>query len=120
MIFLENIARLISPSLGRQADRFHYLWHQVDDCHRWLSEFSDVAVAMKWLKEKDRDYWRQLEEPAIGELPSNIVDFREFLRSRSNPTNKPPERCQDCDGYNCNDGCAYPDASNPNGGDHGQ
>lgn len=26
-----------------------------------------------------------------------------------------PERCQDCDGYNCDDGCAYPDASKSSG-----
>lgn len=85
MSLREKIARLIAPNLGRQADRFHYLWHQTDDCHRWLSEFSDVATAMQWLKERDRDHWRRLEEPATGNLPSNIGDFREYLRARQNP-----------------------------------
>ena len=27
-----------------------------------------------------------------------------------------PERCQNCDGYNCDDGCAYPDATVSKGG----
>lgn len=88
MTFREKIARWISPSLARQADKFHYLWHQADDCHRWLSEFTDVALAAQWLKERDRDHWRALEEPATGKLPSSIIEFREFLRSRRSP---PPE-----------------------------
>lgn len=81
MSFRESIARWISPNLARQADRFHYLWHQADDCHRWLSEFQDVSYAMQWLKERDRDHWREIDTPASGKLPSNIVNFREFLRS---------------------------------------
>jgi hypothetical protein len=93
MSLRETIARWICPSLGKQADRFHYLWHQADDCHRWLSEFPDASDAALWLKERDRDHWRKLDEPATGKLPSDLQYFRDFLRARrDNPARQTRER----------------------------
>lgn len=82
MNFRETFARWICPDLARQADRYHYLWHQTDDCHRWLSEFPEASIVAQWLKERDHDHWRKLEDPATGKLPCGISNFREFLRSR--------------------------------------
>jgi hypothetical protein len=90
MSFRETIARWICPSLAMQADRYHYLWHQTDDCHRWLAEFPDASDVSQWLKERDYDHWRKLEEPATGKLPYDIGKFREALRARrDNPSPSP-------------------------------
>lgn len=45
-----------------------------------------------------------------------IVPFDAFesLRSAVDALSA-SERCQECDGYNCDDGCAYPDATEAKG-----
>ena len=76
----EHIARWISPKLAQKADKHTYLWHQVDDCYRWLSEFKEISIAMDWLKQTDANHWRGIGDKPVGKLPSRIQDFREYLR----------------------------------------
>lgn len=68
-----------------------------------MEEAADVRAAMRWL-------FDVLDIPFKGESPREARKFDGFKRwesmLRAAPDNR---RCQNCDGYNCDDGCAYPE-----------
>lgn len=75
------LARRLDPDTAHDAERYWYLWHQLDDAHKWLSyEFNEVGDVLLWLKMKDQDHWRSIGTPGRNPWPSGISDFRERLR----------------------------------------
>lgn len=80
----ERIARWLCPDMARNADRYFYLRVVVlDDAKNWLySHCPEGSLVAQWSIERDADHWRELGHPATGRLPSNISDFREYLKRR--------------------------------------
>lgn len=78
---------------------------------------------------REHDRWDIYTTPTCKPTGISVVGFNraridwvmEALRAayRDEDTPVANERCRDCDGYNCDDGCAYPDASEPEGANHG-
>lgn len=62
------------------------------------------------------DHSRPCNEPGAAETIGRpeTAGFHEI--DIKSPSTAASERCQECDGYNCDDGCAYPDATEANGG----
>lgn len=82
MSWKTSIAGWFDPGLLRDAKRYHYLTLEIDDAYRWLGEFPEAETVLKWLKERDADHWRKLDEPAVGTLPPFISDLREAMRRK--------------------------------------
>lgn len=78
------IARWLAPELAKDADRYHRLVGQMRNDYWWLgAEFPDASETIRFFLDGDRNHYRALGEPAIGDLPSDIGDFREHLRRRA-------------------------------------
>lgn len=77
------IARKLAPEMDREARRYRYLELQIDDACIWLDDLPDARDVARWLRERDTDHWRAIDEPASGKLPSDIYDLREHMRRRT-------------------------------------
>lgn len=83
MSIKQHLARWLDPETARDAEKYWYLWHQLDDAHKWLSyEFKEVGDVLLWLKMNEQDHWRPLGTPARSPWPSRIDDFRERMRAQ--------------------------------------
>ncbi len=80
------LATLLCPEMERDAQRFWYLWHQVDDVHKWCDgEARDVAA---FLLDTEFNHWRRFpgEEARTRTTYGGISVFREWLyRKRATP-----------------------------------
>lgn len=88
MNFRERVARWLSPSLARRADRYWWLASEIELCARWLAEFKDVSKTLQHLQESDHDYWREAGSPRIGVMPHDISEFRDLLRRETRDLQK--------------------------------
>lgn len=82
MTIRERLARWLAPDMARDAEKYFYLWNQVDDAHKWLSyEFKEAGDVLLWIKMTEQDHWRALGTPARNPWPSRIDYFRERMRA---------------------------------------
>jgi hypothetical protein len=79
------IAERLCPQLARGAERYWYLWHQVDDLNKWCD--GEARDAAQWLLDQDEDHWRSKNVPAGARAtPWGIQNFREWIyRKRAVP-----------------------------------
>lgn len=61
-------------------------------------EMVQAALELVWEDSESHD-----------ELVRNIWQAMAAVAPSAEPSPRAQERCRDCDGYNCDDGCAYPD-----------
>jgi hypothetical protein len=74
------LASRLDPEAALKARRYEFLRMELNDAHRWLGEFYQIECFINWLRERDTDHWRRLDEKPVGKLPPDISGFREFLR----------------------------------------
>jgi hypothetical protein len=72
------LASILCPEMERDARRYWYLWHQVDDVHKWCDgEARDVG---QFLLDQDFNHWRSLDtRPRHNTTYGGISGFREWL-----------------------------------------
>lgn len=77
------LAEKLCPDMARSARRYEYLWHQVDDVHKWCDgEARDVAA---YLLDADYNHWRPLgSEAKTRTTYGGISVFRNWLYCRRN------------------------------------
>lgn len=72
------LAMMLCPEFEIAERRFWYLWHQVDDVHKWCD--GEARDAAQWVLDQDRDHWRSGDAPpGARATPWNIQSFREWI-----------------------------------------
>lgn len=98
------IAQYLDPQAFADQRSYQVMKAEATDAYHWLGGYPDAADALRWLLDNNLNRNRAIGEKAIGDLPSQISDFRQHLERRHKAKWEEDRKIRDI-AYQLGDGC---------------